>query len=122
MCVRCHRPHGSPTCKSCPGTLSHPSATVLKCPTAHTHRPELVTGREVPGRFPPRMAASRLAVPLRLLLLRPVVPVVGRAPDEPGRENPVRGRPLLVIGRTAWLGAPCKCRRYQGGGSGVVHS
>uniref|UniRef100_A0A7R9V3K1 Uncharacterized protein n=1 Tax=Chlamydomonas euryale TaxID=1486919 RepID=A0A7R9V3K1_9CHLO len=42
---------------------------------------------------PPRLADRPLAdVSWRLLV--------------PGRANPVSGRPLLDVGRTAWLGAP----------------
>ena len=62
-----------------------------------------MTGREVPGRLP-FMAAVMLAVPPRLAE-RPDALVVDRV-LVPGLANPVTGRPLLVMGRTAWLGPP----------------
>lgn len=65
------------------------------------HLPLEVTGRLVPGR-PPRRAASMELVPG---LFPGLVDVTGLLPV-PGLANPVKGRPLPVMGRTAWL-EPC---------------
>ncbi len=72
----------------------------LPGPAPPPHRPDVVTGRAVPG-LDPLSACCRLAVPRR-----PLAEVLGRALPVPGRAKPVSGRPLLVMGRTAWLGPP----------------
>lgn len=66
------------------------------------HLPPEVTGRVVPG-LPPRRAASMEPVPG---LVPGLIDVAGLYPV-PGLAKPVRGLPLPVTGRTAWL-EPCQ--------------
>ena len=66
--------------------------------------PPEVTGRLVPD-LPPCRAASIELVP-DLFDVPGLVDVPGRL-EMPGLANPVKGLPLPVIGRTAWLDACC---------------
>ena len=65
---------------------------------SRTKRPDVVTGRAVPG-LAPRIAAC--TAPAAVPGARPAPPDV-----VPGRAKPVMGRPLLVMGRTAGLEPP----------------
>ena len=65
-----------------------------------TMRPDVVTGRVVPGRAPLNAPSM------------PPAPVTGRL-DVPGRRKPVMGRPDDVVGRMPWLGMPV-CVRVPG--------
>ena len=65
-----------------------------------TRRPDVVTGRVVPGLFP-RNAPST-----------PPLFVIGRV-LVPGRRKPVVGRPDDVVGLMPWLGMPV-CVRVPG--------